>query len=84
MLLRVELNSKSLDLLVDQSKPVQRVPGFRIKQDQKAKTYKHRQHSCHKRTAYTAFWTKAPPWEEKNIPKGTPNNGYEAKFEHSN
>ena len=24
----------------------------------------------HKRTAYTAFWTKAPPGRKKNIPKG--------------
>ena len=23
----------------------------------------------HKRTAYTAFWIKAPPWEEKNFSK---------------
>ena len=27
--------------------------------------------------------TKAPPWEEKNIPKETASNGYEAKFQHS-
>ena len=37
----------------------------------------------HKRTAYTAFWTKAPPGRKKNIPKGTASNGYEAKFQHS-
>ena len=29
----------------------------------------------HKRTAYTAFWTKAPPGRKKNIPKGTASNG---------
>ena len=29
----------------------------------------------HKRTAYTAFWTKAPPGRKKNIPKGTVSNG---------
>ena len=33
--------------------------------------------------ALTAFWTNAPPWEEKDIPKGTASNGYEAKFEYS-
>ena len=30
---------------------------------------------AHKRTAYTAFWTKAPPGRKKNIPKGTASNG---------
>ena len=29
----------------------------------------------HKRTAYTAFWPKAPPGREKNISKGTASNG---------
>ena len=29
----------------------------------------------HKRMAYTAFWTKAPPGRKKNIPKGTASNG---------
>ena len=33
----------------------------------------------HKRMAYTAFWTKAPPGRKKIIPKGTASNGYEAK-----
>jgi len=38
---------------------------------------------AHKRMAYTAFWTKAPPGRNKNIPKGTASNGYKAKFEQS-
>ena len=29
----------------------------------------------HKRMAYTAFWTKAPPGRKKNIPKGIASNG---------
>ena len=33
------------------------------------------QSEAHKRTAYTAFWTKAPPGRKKNIPKGTASNG---------
>ena len=36
-----------------------------------------------RRTALHSLLDQGPPWEERNIPKGTASNGYEAKFKHS-